>query len=45
MSIPEGYTTILLVTDGEPIIGDKYLQNGDMVHLSKSGTDFHLQSL
>ena len=42
ITIPEGYTTMILVIEWSVTIGEKYLENGDMVHLSREWTDIHL---
>ena len=44
ITLPEGYTSMLLIAEGESFAWEKYLQNGDMVHFSKSGTDITLTS-
>ena len=44
ITLPEGYTSMLLVTEGEVVAWEKCLQNGDMVHFSKSGTNITLTS-
>ncbi len=42
LTLPEGYTTIILVTEWSVIVNEKCLENGDMVHLSREWTDIHL---
>jgi quercetin 2,3-dioxygenase len=36
-TLPSGYTTALLVTEGTIMIGEKIYHHGDMLHFSKSG--------
>jgi redox-sensitive bicupin YhaK (pirin superfamily) len=43
-AIPELFTTMILVTEGEIIINGKLVENGDMVHLSATWTDISMQS-
>lgn len=44
LEIGENYTTMLLVTEWSVMINDKKIENGDMIHLSKSGTHISLSS-
>lgn len=43
-TIPEGYNTMILVSEGSVIINEKILDNGDMVYLSQDGTEIHIES-
>ncbi len=44
IDIPEDYTTILLVTEWEIIVAQKKLQNGDIAHFARSGSDISISS-
>ena len=37
--VPEGYTTAILITEGNIMMDDKVYHHGDMLHFSKTGTD------
>ncbi len=43
-SIPEGYNTMILVSEGSLIVNEKILESGDIIHLSQDGTEFNLES-
>lgn len=43
-TFPEWYNTMILVTEWTAIVNDKSLANGDMIHLSQSGTDITIVS-
>lgn len=38
-TVPEGYTTAILITEGNIMLDDKIYHHGDMLHFSKIGTD------
>lgn len=44
IAIPENYNTMLLVTEWTIRIGDKIIENGDIVHFSHSGDQISLSS-
>lgn len=44
LSIPENFTTMVLVVEGEIWVWEKNLKNGDMVHLSQSGSEVYMIS-
>ncbi|NRH21667.1 pirin family protein [Candidatus Gracilibacteria bacterium] len=44
INIPENYTLMLLVAEGEIQANDKTIENGNIVHFSRSGTSVLLQS-
>ncbi len=43
-SFPEGYNTMILMTEWSATINGKLLANGDMIYLSQDGTDIEIQS-
>ena len=45
LHMPDGFTTMILVTEWSITLGDRTLENGDMVHLSRAGEDITLTSL
>ncbi len=42
--IPEGYTTLILITEWDVTINGRDLENGDMIHLSSIGSDITMVS-
>ncbi|MBC7504042.1 pirin family protein [Candidatus Gracilibacteria bacterium] len=44
IEIPENYTTMLLVTEGEIIVNGKKLENGDMANFARSGSSISISS-
>ncbi len=42
--IPENYTTMLLVTEWEIIVSGKKLENGDMAHFARAGSDISISA-
>jgi quercetin 2,3-dioxygenase len=44
ITLPENYTTMLLVTQWEIIANDKKVENGNMIHFSRSGSSFSISS-
>lgn len=45
LHIPDGFTTMILVVEWSISLGDRTLENGDMVHLSRAWEDVTLHSL
>ena len=44
LQIPENYTTMILVTEWEIMIHGKKLENGDMAHFARAGSDISISA-
>ena len=44
IELPENYTTMLLVTEWEITVAGKKLENGDMAHFARSGSNISISS-
>ncbi len=44
LSFPEGYNTMIMLTEWKATINGKLLENGDMIYLSQDGNDVEMES-